>query len=67
MVYNELTDADATPARAAARLNRQLLRRELQSAHAKQASDMGIRCQQSIRNGFVMPPKYTALLKDAHC
>jgi hypothetical protein len=25
MVYNELTDVDATPARAAARLNRQLL------------------------------------------
>jgi hypothetical protein len=35
MVYNELTDVDATPTRAAARLNRQLLRRELQSVHGR--------------------------------
>jgi hypothetical protein len=35
--------------------------------NAKRSSDTGVRRKKSLRNAFIMPPKYAALLKNAHC
>jgi len=47
MVYNELTDVEAPLARAAARLNPQLLRRELRSARRRRSDRSIFGCELS--------------------